>query len=128
MDELFGPQTSTVDWMGFRFGNMESNRVDFLGMDNPKIADNTPFTWQFPEGSSHLISYNKTTLWLRTLEGLVGTETLDEAIRTYFQQWQFRHPCRRDFVSVINEVITQKHPGPIWGKHGLVFQSGSIWN
>ena len=111
MDELFGRQSSTVDWMGFRFGNMESNRVDFLGMDNPKISDNTPFSWQFPEGSGHPISYNKTTLWLRTLEGLVGTETLDEIMRAYFQRWRFRHPCRTDFITVANEVVHRKYGG-----------------
>jgi len=108
MDELFGRQSSTVDWLGFRFGNMESNRADFFGMDNPRISDHTPFSWQFPQGSGHSISYNKTTLWLRTLEGLLGTEMLDEIMRTYFQRWKFRHPCGRDFIAVANEVAQQK--------------------
>ncbi|MCB9265990.1 MAG: M1 family metallopeptidase [Lewinellaceae bacterium] len=109
MDELFGPHTSTVDWLGFGFGNMESNRGDYFGMDDPKIADYNHFSWQFPEGSTHPISYNKTTLWLHTLEGLVGTETLDEVMHAYFQRWKFRHPCGRDFIAVANEVITQKY-------------------
>lgn len=109
MDELFGAQSSTVDWLGFRFGNMESNRGAYFGMENPKIADYDRFSWQFPEDSSHPISYSKTTLWLRTLEGLLGTETLDEIVRTYFQRWKFRHPCGRDFISVANEVAQQKN-------------------
>ncbi|MCB9037730.1 MAG: M1 family metallopeptidase [Lewinellaceae bacterium] len=109
MDELFGSQSSTVDWLGFRFGNMESNRADFFGMNNPKISDNSPFSWQFPEGSGHPISYNKTTLWLRTLQGLVGTETLDEIMHAYFQRWKFRHPCGPDFIAVANEVVHAKY-------------------
>lgn len=119
MDELFGEQSSTVDFLGFRFGNMESNRGAFFGMANPKIADYNRFSWQFPEGSGHAISYSKTTLWLRTLEGLLGTEALDEIIRTYFQRWRFRHPCGRDFIAVVNEVVQQKYgdefgPGLSW--------------
>lgn len=109
MDELFGRQSSTMECMGIGFGNMESNRGAFFGMENPRIADYRRFSWQFPEGSSHPISYSKTTLWLRTLEGLLGTETLDEAMRAYFQRWKFRHPCGQDFIDVVNEVVRQKH-------------------
>ncbi|MCB0577703.1 MAG: M1 family metallopeptidase [Phaeodactylibacter sp.] len=108
MDELFGPQSSTVDWLGFRMGNLESNRGAFFGMDNPQIADYGRFSWQFPEGSGHDISYSKTTLWLRTLEGLLGTEALDEVMGAYFRRWKFRHPCGQDFIDVVNEEVAKK--------------------
>jgi hypothetical protein len=109
MDHYYGEHTSTIDFMGIKFGNIESNRADFFGMDNPKIAENSRYSWQFTEGGYHSISYNKTAVWLRTLEGLVGIETMDEIMKTYFLRWKFKHPCGEDFIEVVNEVVTKNH-------------------
>ena len=41
------------------------------------------------------ITYNKTALWLHTLEGYLGWPTLQRVMATYFQRYAFKHPSRR---------------------------------
>jgi len=54
--------------------------------------------------SGHSISYDKTAIWLSTLERMLGWETLQRILSTYFQRWKFRHPRPEDFFAVANEV------------------------
>ena len=116
MDEYYGSQTSTIDFLGFKMGNMNSNRADFFGLSDPQVSEIARTSWQFKEASYHTITYSKTTLLLRTLEGMVGTETLDEIMRTYYERWKFRHPGGKDFIAVANEVVFQKF-GPLFGEN-----------
>lgn len=109
MDLFYGEKTSTVDFMGIRVGNMESNRVDYFKLDNPSIAPNATNSWEFPGNSYHTIQYNKSALWLRTLQGLVGLETFDEIMKTYFLRWKFKHPSAKSFTDVVNEIVKKNH-------------------
>jgi hypothetical protein len=52
----------------------------------------------------YLASYTKTALALRTLEGLVGSETMARAMRTYAERFRFRHPTGKDLVEVLSEA------------------------
>ena len=53
------------------------------------------------------ITYNKTALWLHTLEGYLGWPTLQRVMSTYFQRYAFKHPKPADFFAVANEVSGQ---------------------
>ncbi|MEO1628704.1 MAG: M1 family metallopeptidase, partial [Bacteroidota bacterium] len=101
LDKYDGEYTSLVDWMGMKMGNSIYNRWEYLAMDNPKIADNSYESWEFRHGGYSRISYNKVGVWLKTLEGLIGQEVFDEVMRTFFERWKFRHPCKRDFTSIV---------------------------
>ncbi|HEX8655912.1 MAG TPA: M1 family metallopeptidase, partial [Hymenobacter sp.] len=107
MNHRYGPQTSAVNVWGFRIGNIESNRIGYVGMNNPKVAENFRYSWQFPAelGAYGSLTYYKTATWLATLEGLVGRPVMDEIMQTYFARWKFKHPCARDFIAVANEVV-----------------------
>lgn len=109
LDHYYGKKTSTIDFLGATVGSKEYNRIEFFNMWNPKIGDNSFFARQFTQGGYGPISYNKVAIWMQTLEGLVGLETMDEIMRTYFERWKFKHPCTRDFINVVNEVVTSKH-------------------
>lgn len=109
LDHYYGSKTSTIDFLGITVGNIEYNRVEFFNMSNPKIGDNSFYARQFTQGGYGPISYNKTAVWLRTLEGLVGIETMDQIMKTYFERWKFKHPCARDFINVVNEVVRSAH-------------------
>ena len=111
LDHYYGEQTSTIDWMGVKIGNAAFNRAEYLSSENPKIAENDRRSWQYKHGGYGTIAYNKTAMWLRTLEGLVGRKTMDEIMKTYFQRWQFKHPCGKNFVEVVNEIVAKNHPG-----------------
>lgn len=109
MDHYYGEKTSTFEFMGFHIGDGEQSRQGYVGLPNPKIAENFRPTWKFKHGSYHLITYNKTASWLKTLEGLVGWDTMNEIMRTYFMRWRFKHPCANDFIAIVNEVVTKNH-------------------
>ena len=49
-------------------------------------------------------SYSRSTLTLRTLEGLLGAETMARVMRTYAERFRFRHPSSDDFYAVAQEV------------------------
>ena len=108
LDHYYGDKTSTVDFFGVKVGNIEANRAGFFSINNPKIADNSYYARDFKHGGYGPISYNKTALWLETLEGLVGIETMDKIMKRYFERWKFNHPCARDFISVVNEVVKEE--------------------
>lgn len=50
------------------------------------------------------ITYDKTALWLTTLERSLGWPTLQKILSTYFERWKFRHPKPDDFFAIANQV------------------------
>lgn len=89
-----GFRTTDAAWRRFRFFNLDNPKIDYPGKPG----------WEFKHGGYHSIVYSKSALCLHTLDGLVGREKLDEIMRTYFEQWKFKHPCGQDFIKVVNEV------------------------
>ena len=64
--------------------------------------------WQYLNGASYgTNSYIRTALTLGTLGKYLGAETMARVMRTYQQRWRYRHPCTRDFITVVNEVSGQ---------------------
>jgi hypothetical protein len=53
------------------------------------------------------LSYDKTALWLSTLERHLGWETLREILSTFYRRYSFRHATPDDFFTVANEVSGQ---------------------
>lgn len=61
-------------------------------------------TYKYWPATAGRITYDKTALWLHTLERHLGWQTLQRIMATYFQRWQFRHPTPQDFFAIVNEV------------------------
>ena len=61
-------------------------------------------TWQYWPGTAARTTYDKTALWLHTLERMLGWDTLQRMLSTYFSRWAFRHPTPEDFFAIANEV------------------------
>lgn len=51
-----------------------------------------------------MVVYIKTAVWLYLVENALGRDVLDQAINTYYQEWQFRHPYPEDFKQVLEKV------------------------
>jgi hypothetical protein len=66
-------------------------------------AQQTPSYLYWP-GTAGAITYDKTALWLHTLERHLGWEQLREILSVFYDRWQFRHPDPEDFFAVANEV------------------------
>jgi hypothetical protein len=54
------------------------------------------------------VTYGKSALLLKTLEGIIGRDTMDEAMRTYFMRYRFTHPATEDFLHTIAEVAIKR--------------------
>jgi Peptidase family M1 domain len=61
-------------------------------------------TFRYWPATASVITYNKTALWLHTLERLLGWDTVQRILSTYFSRWAYRHPGPQDFFDIANEV------------------------
>jgi peptidase M1-like protein len=90
--------------------------IPFRRLDNDRITgyrDNaeadvqaTP-TFRYWPSTASTTSYNKTALWLHTLENHLGWPVMQQILSTFFQRWAFKHPQPVDFFQIVNEVSGQ---------------------
>ncbi len=102
--EQFGECTSTLNLWGVTVGGIGRRRSTYAGAisrDDAAMSDWTFSPWNTGVGRN--LAYNKTSLMLVTLENHLGRERFDRIMRTYYQQWRFKHPSALDFVAVANE-------------------------
>jgi Peptidase family M1 domain len=79
------------------------NRLYTYRANAKSDSQSTPTFLGFP-GRVNNITYDKTALWLTTLERTLGWPTLHQIMSTYFERWKFRHPKPDDFFAVANEI------------------------
>ncbi len=109
MDYAYGAKTSLIDLFGFKIGDGENTRNGYVAMRNPKIAENFRVSWDYKHGGYGSLSYMKTGTWMSTLDNIVGRETMDEIMKTYYSRWKFKHPCATDFIAIVNEIVLKNH-------------------
>ncbi len=100
---ILGPNTSGLDRPWANFSDAGYQRLSYLiSLDYDPIAR---FAWKFRDFESYAgVTYGKTATVLGTLEGIIGTDTMAEAMRTYFERYRFKHPTGEDFLRTIEEV------------------------
>ncbi len=82
---------------------IDGNRLDPYRSVARSEIQATP-TWQYWPGSASAITYNKTSLWLATLERHLGWPTVRDMLSTWFERGAFRHPAPEEFFAIANEV------------------------
>jgi aminopeptidase N len=82
------------------------NRLAGYRRDASSDPASTPsYRFYPPTGGS--ITYNKTALWLNTMERWLGWPTLQRTLSTFFSRFQFQHPAPSDFFRTADEVSGQ---------------------
>jgi hypothetical protein len=109
MDRYWGDNSGYINHPQLKISDKAFSRAIYVKSENRQVTTNDEFSWDFPPGTYGMMSYNKATTWLYTLMGIVGEETTNEIFREYYQKWAFKHPCGRDFIKVVNEVVTKIH-------------------
>ncbi len=61
-------------------------------------------SWAYWPATAFVTTYDRSALWLDTLERLLGWETMQRVLSTYFDRWKFRHPGPEDFFATASEV------------------------
>ena len=112
VDEAFNPNYLAQRYFGgfvpWVFRDISISRVEhdrLPGYRENAEADvpSTP-SFRYWPSSGGVISYNKTALWLHTLENYLGWPVVQRILATYFERWKFRHPRPADFFQVVNEI------------------------
>lgn len=109
---ILGANTSGLDRPWANLSDAAYQRLSYLV--SPNYDPVTRFAWKFRDFESYAgVTYGKTATLLATLEGIIGRETMDQAMHTYFQRYRFTHPTGEDFLRTIEEVAIA---------HGKAFQ------
>lgn len=92
--------------MGYLFGlpiqSLDYHRNSYLR--NPRHGKVVARVWEIPRRQYQTMVYSKPVLIMITLERMLGRETMDRILKTYFERWKFRHPTTGDFLDVVSDV------------------------
>lgn len=97
---LAGWAYTDVAWSRTIDGNRLNAFRPVASFDN----QSTP-TWKYWPGSASAITYNKTALWLATLERTIGWDATRIILKAHFRRGAFRHPTPSEFFTLATEVI-----------------------
>ena len=104
---ILGANTSVFDRNYASMGDWEAQRIEYI-----TTADYDPVThwaFKFRNSASYAgVTYGKSSTLLATLDYLVGRDTMDEAMRTYFMKFRFTHPTTEDFLRTIETVAVAR--------------------
>jgi Peptidase family M1 domain len=81
----------------------DGNRLGGYRRDARSDGQSTPSFRYFPSTGGS-ITYNKTALWLNTLERWIGWPAMQRILSEHFARWSFKHPKPDDFFKVATEV------------------------
>jgi hypothetical protein len=103
LDSIAGKNTSILNQWGITAGERQEQRRQYIGAASlDPIAQDAWKYYSF--GSYGGITYGKTASALLTLESIIGEDTMQKAMRTYFMRYRFTHPTKEDFLKTIEEV------------------------
>ncbi|HSK09594.1 MAG TPA: M1 family metallopeptidase [Vicinamibacterales bacterium] len=100
MDAEYGRKRSYGSFMGVPISDVDLLRS--ISTTDQKDVIVKP-AWEYA-GDYSYYAYMKPAMALRTLEGLIGRETMARVMRTYHERWRFGHPSSADFFAVASEV------------------------
>jgi hypothetical protein len=81
----------------------DGNRLTGYRRDAESDEQSTPSFRYFPATGGN-ITYNKTALWLNTMERWLGWPTVQRIMSTFFTAWTFKHPQPADFFRTASDV------------------------
>jgi hypothetical protein len=103
LDSILGKDTSIMNEGGVQMGEPEEQRLQYIGV--PTYDPISEFAYKYYNFNSYGgITYGKTASVLFTVEHMIGEDTMQRAMHTYFMKYRFTHPSKDDFLDTIEEV------------------------
>jgi hypothetical protein len=115
IETLYGPDASLLDVGRLEIGYLDSRRMEYLMVPRLPMYGRA---WDFDMLEYGIAAYSKPVVSLRTLERVLGEETMVDVMGTFFERYQFAHPTTEDFRSVAEEVSERDLS---WFFDGLVY-------
>ncbi|HUX57239.1 MAG TPA: M1 family aminopeptidase [Bacteroidales bacterium] len=109
VDHYYGNNSGLLDHPLLKISDISSARISYVNSPERQTISNIEYSWNYPHGTYGMMSYQKTAVILYTLMGIVREETTNDIFREYYKRWAFKHPSGRDFINVVNEVVTRNH-------------------
>jgi hypothetical protein len=109
MDNYYGSNSGLMNNRLLKIPDAAYSRLSYILSPAKQVISNNEYSWNYPHGTYSMMSYVKTAIWLQTLTGIVGEETMNNVFREYYQKWAFKHPSGKDFVNIVNEVVKKEH-------------------
>jgi len=107
LSSILGRNTSVLNRPYANAGDYELQRLAYIW--TPDFDPVTHWAFKFRNSRSYTaVTYSKTATLLATLESIIGRDTMDEAMRTYFMKYRFTHPTTEDFLRTIEQVAVQR--------------------
>ena len=120
VEALYGADGSLLDAGRVEMGYLDARRMEYLFMPNLPMYGRA---WDFGMIEYSIATYSKPVVSLRTLERVLGEETMLDIMSTFFQRYQFAHPTTEDFRAVAEEVSGQDL---MWFFDGLAYGDGAV--
>jgi peptidase M1-like protein len=106
LESLYGKGKSAINLLGVTADDAGVLRLEYLG--EPDTDPIARFAYQYMNINAYGgVTYGKTATALLTLEGLIGEDTMRQAMHNYFMRYRFTHPTGEDFLKTIEEVSRQ---------------------
>ncbi len=100
MARLYG-EGDFVDWQGWQMSTFDVQRLTAGRISDIPDAIATP-SYEFSSNSAYgKASYVKTTLALRTLENVLGSDTFMRGLKRYARSHAFGHPTGKDLFAAL---------------------------
>jgi hypothetical protein len=102
-DAMFGPDRSTMDnWIRVGYYGRDQLLSDADGV----LAAIDTKSYLFPDfGDYGAATYYKTSVIMKTLEGMLGRDRVWGALGHYAKKWAYKHPGGDDFIAAISEGL-----------------------
>lgn len=120
LETIYGADSSLLDAGTLRMGYLDGRRMEYLASPRLPMYGRA---WDFGMVEYGIAVYSKPVVSLRTLERVLGEETMLDVMTTFFQRYQFAHPSSEDFRAVAEEVSGQDLS---WFFDGLVYGDGAL--
>ena len=106
--QLLQPLPSALRNLGMRLG-LSHFELSRRGAGLPEPADALGHNaWDRLSSGGYGSVYARTATTLHDLEGRLGRRVMEQAFKTYYDKWKFRHPSIADFRDVLIEVSGQR--------------------
>jgi hypothetical protein len=97
------------DFVPWAFGDVRLSRETYWNrLSGYRIGAKSDLpaapSYRYSPATGSYISYNKTALWLNTMERWLGWPVVQRTLSTFFERWKFKHPGPEDFFAIASEV------------------------
>jgi len=102
MERMFGEKGTFSEWLGAQMSARGDYWRSYIGRGERDPISRSAIT-MLNRDSVGVNAYFKPAVTLLTLEGMIGEERLLRGLRTFYEQYRFKHPTGRDFIATIEQ-------------------------